>query len=337
MSSELPKKPSTKDDILLIGDNWTLAIFADAFVQKGIKPRVVFLQPPSISAPTVGSVYVGNGDPKARVMAVMGSDLTDKIWDASERNYEQAQDFLKRHSIEYTENGLVRVDNDKIAGREKAFSFNPEQVRNLLKPDYFGEIEGVQRLSTFNVRAKLRNNDEVLVAPIMVFLTDFTATQQFHFLWDKIVPMTLGSFRFNATKVTPEYSMTLFNAGADFGIRYKDDFLAGSFRNLYEDKAVGFQKVADPVSQANTTKFFAKRGWIDPNESPYVHLTMESISCDGLPLVGTLPDMPGVYVAGAFSGRTPNFIFDIAPRMAEAILTNGAMQGLEAFSLKRFA
>lgn len=336
MSSESPKTPSSKDDILLIGDNWTLGVFADAFIQKGLKPRTISLQPPNISYPTVNSVFVGNGDPKARVSAVMGNELADKIWDASDRNYDLGIDFLKRHGIEYSEKGLVRVDNDKISGREKAFSFNPEKVRNLVKPDFFGEIEAVQRLSTFNVRAKLRNNDEVLVAPVMVFLTDLTVSQQFHFLWDKIVPMTLSAFKFTVTKNTPEYSLTLFNAGADFGMRFQDEFLAGSYRNLYEDRAVGAHKVADPISQTNTTRFFGKRGWIDPNENPYVHLSIESISCDGLPLIGTIPDMPGVHVAGAFSGRAGNFIFDAAPRIAEAILTNGTTQGLDAFSLKRF-
>lgn len=336
MSSESPKTPSSKDDILLVGDNWTLGVFADAFAQKGLKPRIISLQPPNISYPSVASVHVGNGDPKARVSAVMGNDLCEKIWAISERSYDLGKDFCKRHSIEISEKGMVRVDNDKISGREKAFSFNPEKIRNLFTPDYFGEIETVQRLSTFNVRAKLRNNDEVLVAPIMVFLTDLTVSQQFHFLWDKIVPMTLSSFKFSVTKNTPEYALTLFNAGADFGIRFQDDFLAGSFRNLFEDRAVGAHLVADPLTQSNTTRFFAKRGWIDPAENPYVSLSIESISCDGLPLIGSLPDMPGVHVAGAFSGRAGNFIFDIAPRVAEAILTNGAAKGLEAFSLKRF-
>lgn len=336
MSSESPKTPSQKDEILLIGDNWIVGVFADAFAQKGVTPKIISLQAPTVSSPTGIAAFVGNGDPKSRVTAVMGEDLADKIWNVSESSYDLAKDFCNRHSVEIYEKGLVRVDNDKISGREKAFSFNPEKIKNLFAADYYGEIETIQKLSTFNVRAKLRNNDELLVAPVMVFLTDLLSSQQFHFLWDKIVPMTLSSFKFTATKNTPEYALTLFNAGADFGIRLGEEFHAGSFRNLFEDRAVGAQKVADAVTQSNVTKFFAKRGWIDPTESPYVQLSIESISCDGLPLVGTLPDMPGVHVVSAFSGRSANFVFDIAPKVASAILSNGTAHGLEAFSLKRF-
>lgn len=243
--------------------------------------------------------------------------------------------FFKRHHLEIYEKGLVRWEGEECVEESNAFSFNSESVRKLIKADYYGEIERIEKLSTFEVRTKLRNEDLVLVAPVMIFLSDLTATEKFPFLWQKLIPVTLSQFTYPIRAFCPDFSISLHNQGADFATRMNYDVQLGSYRNLFQDKAVGVQRVADPITQRSVAKFFGDLNWMDPEKQPTISLSVESLSCDGLPIVGTLPEAPGIYVVGGFQARTGNFIFEIAHRMAEGILSDGKLKGLQSLSLKR--
>jgi glycine/D-amino acid oxidase-like deaminating enzyme len=77
-------------------------------------------------------------------------------------------------------------------------------------------------------------------------------------------------------------------------------------------------------------------GWIDPQQPFETHLCVESLSCDGIPLVGTLPELPGVYVVTGFAGRTLNFLFAIAEHLADGIVSAKGFEPLARFSTRRF-
>ena len=129
--------------------------------------------------------------------------------------------------------------------------------------------------------------------------------------------------------------MAVFNSGADFVYFDKGRLTAGSYRNLYEDKAVGRLRSADPLTQRSVTKLLEELGWIKSDESCETHLSYEAVTCDGLPLVGTLSDLPGIYVVGGFAARSGNYLFEVAESLISSILS-GSSSNLELFSTRRF-
>ena len=93
---------------------------------------------------------------------------------------------------------------------------------------------------------------------------------------------------------------------------------------------------ANPKTLNGVTKFFGEKGWIEGNTPLNSYLSLETLTCDGLALVGTIPDRPNVYFIGGFSARTANFIFEGADQVAESVLGSGSLEGLSYFSMKRF-
>lgn len=321
-------------NVLLVGDDWTLNVFADSFSKKGVSPKVLQLKTPLTVYSGLQSVFVGNGDPKDRVTKTMGPELANSLWRISEANYEMGKEFFSKQNIEIYEKGLLRWEGSTSLGEAKGFSFDTEKIKTLRKADHFGEVERIERLSSLQMGVRLKGQAEPLVAPIIVFLSDFAAHEKFNFLWDKLIPVTLSTFGYPIQQC-PEFSMSIHNQGADFAIRFNKQIHLGSYRNLYEDKGVGLKETADPVTLKNCAKYFGDMKWVDPGKKPETTLAIEGLSCDGLPLVGTLPEAPGVYIVGGFSARTSNFIFEIAHILSSSILSDGKTPSLDPFSLKR--
>jgi glycine/D-amino acid oxidase-like deaminating enzyme len=152
---------------------------------------------------------------------------------------------------------------------------------------------------------------------------------------DKWLQVTLSTFVYQRPKPQP-FSLALFHGGADFAIEDGDHLRLGSFRNLYLDKAVGVLDAPDPMTLQGVSRFFGELGWISPGAVPSVQLSVETLTCDGIPLAGALPDYPGVYLVTGFAGRGANFLFAVASQLASGILGRSGFEGLGLFSTKRF-
>ncbi len=180
---------------------------------------------------------------------------------------------------------------------------------------------------------------EELSASIVVVISESIPADLFPSLKDKVIPVTLSSFSFSAIHYPINSAKTVFfvfNAGIDFAIRQEKKVILGSFRNLFEDKAVGIHKQADPRTLEGVRKYFGTLGWVDAGEKASPYLDVESITCDGLPLVGSLSENPGVYIVAGFAGRRQNFIFEIARLLSQAIAGKSSFDLLSVFSTKRF-
>jgi hypothetical protein len=99
---------------------------------------------------------------------------------------------------------------------------------------------------------------------------------------------------------------------------------------------VGFHDKPDPATLSGILRYFGDLGWIRPDDPTRVSLSIATLSCDGLGVVGALPDLPGVYLVGGFAARTQNFIFEVAHRLALGVVRGQGYSGLECFSTKRF-
>ena len=130
--------------------------------------------------------------------------------------------------------------------------------------------------------------------------------------------------------------MALFNAGADFAVSEGAKLRLGSFRNLYEDKAVGIHAQPDPATLKGVSHFFGDLGWIESEKELRSHISIETLTCDGLPIAGSLPDSPGIYLVTGFAGRAQNYLFEVAEQLAAGILKESGFEALSLFSTKRF-
>jgi hypothetical protein len=315
------------NDILVIGDSWNTSVITRAFNQRNKKTSLLQLEPALTPHPETIAVHIGTGEPKERVKLSMGPELTNKLWSLSERNYEKAKSQVKPK-----EGQLLWYKDGKVASSEPAFTFNP--IVPKVTATKILKIEKTDNMS-YSVEYELDGKLNKTQSSLIIFSSKAQAVNLFPFLRDKIVLVTLSSFTFKKMDKCPAFSVALFNGGADFAIQ-DENLRLGSYRNLFEDKAAGIHKTADPKTLEGVTKFFGGMGWIDPKEKPKTELSVEAITCDGLALTGTIPDLPGVYFVGGFAARTANFIFEVADQLAESVLGNGSIDGLGPFSMKRF-
>lgn len=205
-------------------------------------------------------------------------------------------------------------------------------------PQRWERLVQLEKSDALNYRLTLERAgrlQEKTASVILCLANDWDA-QLFPWLKDKLIPITLSSF--SVPKSIPlDFGVAHFHGGADFGVITDKEFRLGSFRNLYQDRGVGRQRQVDPLSLVNLERFFADLKWTGPSQGNYrSHLSWESITCDGLPIAGALPDLPGVYWISGFAGRAQNFIFELVQRLAEAIVRGKSFEPIELFSTKRF-
>lgn len=323
------QKSSSKIDLIIVGNSWTAPVFADAIRDSGIKSRILSYEKPH-SGPPALPLYIGNGESLENATRVMGKEMVDLLWDISTRNFQTAHETCKRLGWKTHSAKAIWHAKNGTTSEEPFLCLRP----NKTTIESADEILAVRREATFSYQLNWIKDGKTHIetAPIVLFATDWISKELLPSIQDKWIPVTLSSFLFESAKELT--GAAFFNGGADFAFSVDKDLLTGSFRNLYEDKAVGFHDTPDPVTEKNVGKFFSKLGWIRNQKKSFVSL--ESISCDGLPLVGTLSDMPGVYFVGGFAGHTPNFIFEIASILAKAIIKGQKFDDLRLFSTRRF-
>ena len=278
-------------------------------------------------------IHVGNGEKQSVARQIFGKGLADEVWEISRRNMELAGVLMgaKESSLSWWEkkNG----GSYQIEAQERSLLIS-EPIENSIRSAMVKRItkEGPLRFAT-----ELQVDGETIrvMSDVVILLSDRLAIELLPNIRDKLVPVTLSSFMFpKATREPIGYSV--FNNGIDFAIGAGDFLRLGSYRNLFEDRAVGFHAAADEITRKSILSFFSGLKWIAADATSETNLSIESISCDGLPIVGPLPDLPGVYAVGGFSARPLNFAFAVAESLAGKLSGKPGGLSLDRFSTKRF-
>ena len=362
-------------DVLVIGNWWTGPLLAHALSKHGLEATVYSLGERKETEPTHVAAHMGNGEIPETAFLTLGEATAMRVWEISANNLQRAKvwmqelgvPFRERETIWFAasarERELLAASAKRLPHRCTFWESGPllEQAGHhfeavLTAPGLELDLEDwrcaaesrypvqvIDRLIKIDkapnldywVRTETRGQAQEQRFSLVIVATERLEVGAFPSFSDKWIPVTLSSFTWPRTDST-ELAVALFNGGADFAVGNESTFRMGSFRNLYEDKSVGVRTEVDPVTLRNVSRFFGGLGWIDPTAPFRSHLSVEAISCDGLPIAGATADLPGVYLVGAFSGRAPNFIFEVAEQLALGISTDRGYGGLSLFSTKRF-
>ncbi len=343
MSSESPT-PLVRD-VVVIGDEWPAAVVAAAF-----GARATYLSLPSRAAGLDVLVHVGNGECRENARLVCGDEMSASLWEISQASFARAKSFaILEGRLSWIASGdretdLLRKSAEKVAGgrweddrlTEPALLLDTPKIMASVPFTLVDKIVRIEKTGSLQNRVVyLRGEIEASVeAPIVIVVSDEKVPALLPSFADKWIPVTLTSILHPARKDLP-FLGALFHLGADCAVLGANHLRLGSYRNLYEDKAAGVHDTADPATLKGVSAFFGGLGWVGAGE-PSIRLTVEALSCDGLPVVGSLAHLPGVYAVGAFAARTQNFIFEVAQQLAVGIVKGQGFTGLNIFSTKRF-
>lgn len=123
---------------------------------------------------------------------------------------------------------------------------------------------------------------------------------------------------------------------ADYGYEYfrqlpDGRLLVGGWRHHFREMEVGYEDRTTPEVQGGLEAFLA-RYFPEARSARITHRWSGTMgfSIDGIPLVGSLPDMPGVYFAVGFTGHGLGFGLATAERFASHILYGNDLAWLDA-------
>jgi hypothetical protein len=332
MPADSPVLALTPQDVVFIGPAWAACWGALKARAKGLVAAAFAVPEPR--APESLVVYEGNGEWRPTAEKIYGKELADQIWSVSKRNYSMARELGKSAGALWSEDG-TRWPNAPES-KEPGLVLRRPQLEQFLA-SHVGA--GALRASwDWRIRSVSPFEHEVsgLKTKTVCLVGDAFRPELFAFLRDKWVACTLSSFVHAAGVGVEQGSFFLFNGGADFAVREGQTLRVGSFRNLHSDRGVGFHDEPDELTRTSTEAYFTKDRWIVAGQGK-PHLEIATLTCDGLPLIGPLPEAPGVFLAGGFSGRAPNFLFAVLEDLSDALAGRGTPEGLEKFSTKRFA
>ncbi|MCB0416499.1 MAG: hypothetical protein KDD39_02535 [Bdellovibrionales bacterium] len=286
-------------------------------------------------------VYLGNGESRNRASLTYGNQLTETLWDFSETNYAEAERRAASLGVNLREGDLRWTDYEGLRAMDLDYPELCAALRKNLKENscQFRSFSKIQVLPSAKLGQSIefieRSAPQKIEATAVVCAEEWLCYQNFTYMKDKLVPATLWSFLFKKTTAL-DFALALFNDGVDFAVNRGSQLELGSFRNLYMDHGVGLVTEPDERTRAGVKSLFSGLGWIESENESAVFSSVEAISCDGLPIVGSLPDLPSTYVVCGFSGRSQNFLFEAARLLVGALLEENDFSLLSTFSTKRF-
>lgn len=319
--------------ILVVGDLWTGPVFAHSLLAHGLTSELWVSDGPSVDGPE--PLYVGNGETREKAGLIYGEPMAREIWAISEASQSRARALFKEKGVPVFDKGLVRLP----AGvSEPAFSFSASTLAKALGIPLAGRFKKIESIRShgpldFEITLQTQKGSQSPQAAFAVITSESFEGAAVPWLADKRLPITLSSFVFPPSAEF-DHAFALLNGGADFAVADESHLRLGSFRNLFEDRGFGLHSVVDKKTKENVLAFFSAKKWIDPAAMLSEGFRYESVSCDGLPIVGTVPGMPNVIFATAFAARTACFAFEVADRVARAI-AHGGESDLGLFNTRR--
>jgi hypothetical protein len=309
---------------------------------------------------------MGNGELLSVAQAILGKDVASKWWEITEMNRVAAQHFLqgtqaflqtlpvywyfdsKKHTAPVSSRS---VDSKTVSiGKgtyhrlsfDTAIAFKPLELEKALISDL--QTQGVsldlQKNQLPNPKSwdqdgfTFEEGPETWSSEALIIAAESFSGPCGNWLDDKWLPISLSMAEYRDPVLGS--GVHRFNLGADFCISLSNQSIWGSYRNLYEDRGYGFRDKADAWTIQNIEKFQADNNLTcGPAFSQSNHWVRAT--CDGLPLVGTLPVHPGLWVFGGFSGRSQNYAFAGAKQMAQWLFQASSNDIWSIFTTKRFA
>ncbi len=327
-----------KTKLTILGDGWSGRLLADALKRRDQECELWLSETP-VPPPDTTPVYLGTGDTAETARKIFGEPLFSMVWGLSSENHQLARARLSGLGVAFREGGVLRAGGTKDVG----LSFSARALETALdsKPvaGRFREIESLSALGNleFGARLNTAQGPVDLRSPLIVVATESFSLGAIPWLSDKRIPVTLSSFHVDkaALSVPPTESVVhFFNGGAEAAVLGESGGRFISYRNLWSDRGVGLKDEIDPVTESNLRNFFSQQGWFPPSVSLRGELSIESVTCDGLPILGPLPGHSGIVFALGFGARTACLFFAVAEILADA-LTGGTSEKLDRFSTRR--
>lgn len=331
----------TPPKITVLGDGWSGRLLADALKRRGQDCDLWLSENKSHPTPETVPLFIGNGETAESARKIFGADLQTRLWEISERNWEVATSALRALGVPTSAHGLIRADGSREKGMrfsavalERALgkSLSPRgRFRRLLSLTAHGNLDFGARLETDSGPMDLRS-------PLLVLASEYFALDSIAWLADKRIPVTLSSFHVDQADIhlpgEGEGSVRFFNAGAEFAVVGEGGWRFASLRNLWSDRGVGVNDTIDPVTETNVRAYFSRAGWFPADIPMRAELSVESVTCDGLPIIGPWPGQTGVVFALGWSARSANYLFAVAELLADALLGH-KVDDLDRFSTRR--
>lgn len=322
------------------------------------------------------TVFYGLGDPYGLLEKNAGETLAKDIWSASAQNFSSAADFLKKLNVEFSSVPLYRFGNSdvdkqrfdwtaqswekaqllksvdwmakpfKAILREPAISFDGGKFCQALKAQSqrlnlsiatASSVTEIKKVGNFQCVTVCKDDEHLfeLESNLVIIATPRIMPERVPFLENKWIPISLSNYLCDTT-TNNDFSMGLFNGGADYVATGAEGYRFGSLRNLHSDKAVGFHAQLDPKTIEGIAAFFPTLGFNFKASELRVCQDIQAVTCDGLPIVGPPPQSPEILLVGGFAARRWNFIFWVAQHLISGILGKSSFERLGIFSTKRF-
>jgi glycine/D-amino acid oxidase-like deaminating enzyme len=329
---------NTSGKILVLGDPWSGPLFARALSDAGHVPELWISE--AIGQHAVEAVYLGNGERREIAARVFGKSVSESLWALSEANYSLAERMLSKLGVPFEANGFSHDAGNALEEKEKGLCFSSQALARALTapgnaPRRFHRVTRLESSRGLDSVVTLETAQGTVQqeAPMIVCVTEAIEHGAISPLSDKRIPISLTYAAIPRTR-TSECSIGFYNDGAEYCFSAPAHTVLGSFRNLYLDRGVGLHQDPDPVTQAQLVPYFSSLGRIQSADSIAWGVRFESVSCDGLPLVGPLPGLPGVIFVTGFAARAACFLFAVAQDLSGVLLKAEASR-LEVFSTRR--
>lgn len=362
MSSSSPKR--RESDAIVLGHGWLASLAASELKRAGVSVRLAFPASP-VPSPALPA-YLGNGECRAKAGAVYGETLSESLWEFSSENLSVAREiagslgrpaearWIARTSgeLDWLERSrrkgdvMERESRDGGSLRTPALQIDYEKLDRHIVGDLatgacverWSEISSIAAGGSrdgVTVRARHAGSEFEWRATVVVVTETPLATEWLPWLADKWIFVTLSSFLCPARRALPS-AVCLWNLGADFAVAEGGSHWLGSFRSLHSDSAIGVLGRAENKARDAVTRFFSRDGWIDVRAPTTDRWGVAGLACDGVPVVGSVPSLPSVYVLGGFAGRPQNFAFAACRKLARGLAGKAGFEGLAPFSARRF-
>lgn len=326
---DLHRRDSLTFDVAFVGD----ATAAAAWELARPAMRTVWVRVPDASPPAGPVAWLGAGEPAATTALIFGDDVQKDLWALSEENRERAMASpgARALPVHWEAHGALP------AAEEKGVWLDTGRLAAHAQKEFAAVVDAGAHPTIIAEGAYCYRLDGISASPVFASLVvvadERWAPRLFPQLREVWLAPAMTTIR---TTEKAEPALHLVHGGADFASFGPTGARFGSFRSLYEDRAVRETPAVDTVTMGHVTKFFRDRQWLGSEEET-AEVSVEGFSCDGLPIVGPLATHPGVVVCGAFAGRTNNFRFACLAHIARSLGDGAVAPALARLAPRRFA
>jgi glycine/D-amino acid oxidase-like deaminating enzyme len=306
-------------------------------------------------------------------LRVYGHDLAREIWELTRHNREIARGLSEEFNTPWEQRGSLLLALDDTEAEDLQYAaqamrddgipaqFNQKDptkrgfVASILQPEDAGihPVKFAQGLASSSGAAIFEQSEAFSMEPLpgggmevksrrvtircrLVALCTNAYSPLLHPYFEGKVLPTRGQIL--CTEPVDKQLITPL-CYADYGYEYfrqlsDGRFLLGGWRHHFREAEVGYEDRTTPQVQGGLESFIA-RYFPEAKGARITHRWSGTMgfSADGIPLVGSLPDMPSVYFAVGFTGHGLGYGLATAERLAAHMLFGAELGWLDASRL----